>query len=96
MKIRVTGYWKFKGLIGGEVSLELEGERATVRDVLNVLCNQYGERFESLLFAPSTKEIKRSNLVLLNGQPTINLARRLDSELKDGDEITLGPVLVGG
>jgi len=96
VKITVTGYSKFKGLIGGEVSLELEAERATVREALNALCNQYGEGFESTLFDASTKEIKRSNLVLLNGQPYINLARRLDSELKDGDEITLLPVLVGG
>ena len=96
MKIKVTGYLKFKGLIGGEVSLELETERATMRDALEVLCNQYGERFESILFDPCTKEVKRSNLVLLNGQPYINLGRRLDSELKDGDEITLCPVLVGG
>ena len=96
MRIKVTGYLKFKGLIGDEVFLELEAERATVRDALKVLCNQYGERLESFLFDPFTKEIKRSNLVLLNGQPCINLAGRLDSELKDGDEITLRPVLVGG
>ena len=96
VKIKVTGYLRFRGLIGDEVSLELEAERVTVRDTLKVLCNQYGERFESILFDPCTKEIKRSNLVLLNGQPYINLGRRLDSELKDGDEITLCPVLVGG
>ena len=96
VKIKVTGYLKFKDLIGGEVSLELEAKKASVRDALKVLCNQYGERFESVLFDPCTKEIKRSNVVLLNGQPYINLGRRLDSELKDGDEITLCPVLVGG
>lgn len=96
VKIKVTGYLRFKQLLGGEVSLELEDERATVRDALRTLCNRYGERFESFLFDPSTKEIKRSNLVLLNGQPYINLAGRLDCELKDGDEITLSPVLVGG
>ena len=96
MRIKVTGYLRFKDLMGGEVSLELEAERATVRDALRALCNQYGERLESFLFDPSTKEIKRSNLVLLNGQPHINLTRRLDSELRDGDEITLSPVLVGG
>jgi MoaD family protein len=96
VRIKVTGYLRFKGLIGDEVSLELEAEGATVRDALEMLCNQYGERFESILFDPYTKEIKRSNLVLLNGQPYINLGKRLDSELKDGDEITLCPVLVGG
>jgi molybdopterin converting factor small subunit len=96
VKIKVTGYLRYKHLIGGEVSLELDAERATVRDALKTLCHQYGERFESSLFDPATKEIKRSNLVLLNGQPYINLPGRLDYELKDGDEITLSPVLVGG
>ena len=96
VRIAVTAYGKFRGLIGGEVCLEFEAERATVRDALNALCNQYGERVESALFDPSTGKIKRSNLVLLNGQPCINLAKRLESELKDGDEIKLGPVLVGG
>jgi len=96
VKILVTAYGKFRGLIGAEVSLELEAQRATVREALEVLCTQYGEGFERTLFDPSTKEIKRSNLVLVNGQPYINLARRLESELEDGDKITLGPVLVGG
>ena len=87
---------KFRGLIGDEASLELETEKATLRDALKVLCNQYGERFESILFDPFTKEIKRSNLILLNGQPYINLGKRLDTELKDGDEITFSAVLAGG
>ena len=95
MRITVTAYGKFRGLIGGEVPLDL-AERATVRDALNALCDQYGGGFESTLFDPSTKEIKRSNLVLLNGHSYISLARRLESELEDGDELTLGPVLVGG
>jgi len=96
VKITVTAYGKLKSLLGGEVSLELEAKRATLREALQELCNRYGEGFESTIFDPSTKEIKRSNLVLLNGQPYINLARRLDSELEDGDEITLLPVLTGG
>jgi molybdopterin converting factor small subunit len=96
VKIKVTGYLKFRGLVGNEATLELETEKATLRDALKVLCNQHGERFESILLDPSTREIKRSNLVLLNGQPYINLGKRLDTELKDGDEITFSPVLAGG
>lgn len=96
VKITVAAHGKFKGFINGEVALELEAEKATVREALELLCYQYGEGFENTLFDPSTKEIKRSNLVLLNGQPYINLASRLDSEVKDGDQITLLPVLVGG
>ena len=96
MKIKVSGYLKFKGLLGDGVFLELKNEKTTLRDALIVLCNQYGKRFESILFDPFTKEIKRSNLILLNGQSYINLSKRLDSELKDGDAISFCPVLVGG
>lgn len=96
VKIKVAGYLKFRGLIGDGASLELETEKATLGDALEVLCNQYGKRFESALFDPSTNEIRRSNLILLNGQPYINLGKRLDTELKDGDEITFSPVLAGG
>lgn len=96
VKIQVTGYLKFRGLIGTGVSLELETEKATLRDALMVLCSQHGERLESILLDPSTKEIRRSNLILLNGQPYMGLDKRLDTELKDGDEIALCPVLAGG
>lgn len=96
MKIKVTGYLRFRGVIGHEASLELETEKATLRDALRVLCNQHGERFESILFDPLSKEIKRSNLILLNGRPYLSLATQLDIELKDGDEIAFCPVLAGG
>jgi MoaD family protein len=96
VKIRVSGYLKFRGLIGDEATLELEAEQATLRDALKMLCNQHGERFDSILFDPSSGEPRRSNLILLNGQPYINLGKGLDTELKDGDEIALSPVLAGG
>jgi len=35
-------------------------------------------------------------IILLNGQPYVNLGKRLDSELKDDDEIALGPALADG
>lgn len=82
--------------MGDGAYLELETDKATLRYALTVLSNQYGERLESMLFDPSSKEIRRSNLILLNGQPYANLVERLDSELKDGDEITLYPAIAGG
>ncbi len=96
MKIKVTGYLKFRSLIGDAALLELQTQEATLRDALTLLCNKHGEGFESTLFDPLTREIKRANLILLNGHPYTNLVKRLDSELRDGDEITFCPVLAGG
>jgi len=96
VRIRVKGYMRFKGLVGEEAFLELETEKATLRDALDALCRQRGGRLESVLLDPSTKEVRRSNLVLLNGQSHMSLRNRLDTGLKDGDEIMLSPILAGG
>ena len=96
MKIRVTGYMRFKGVIGSQVSIVLEIEKPTLKDALIALSLQYGRELEDMVFDPSNKEVKRSVLILLNGQPYLNLKGRLNSELKDGDEIAFCPLMTGG
>lgn len=96
MLIKVTGYLKFRVLIGNQSLLKLERDKPTLRDALILLSRQYGKKFEEMVFNPQTKEIKRSNLILLNGQSYLNLLNPLNIELKEGDEITLLPVVAGG
>jgi molybdopterin converting factor small subunit len=96
MKISVIGYARFKAFMGNRGSLVVEIEKGTLRDVLETLCEQFGKGFEDLVFDPKTKKEKRSNLILLNGQSHLNLRARLQIELKDGDEVTLLPTLIGG
>ena len=96
MLVKVIGYLKFKALIGDQFLLELEREKTTLRDALVLLSIRCGKRFEEMVFDPQTKEIKRSNLILLNGQSYLNVPNPLNTELKEGDEITLLPVVAGG
>jgi molybdopterin converting factor small subunit len=96
MRIKVVGYSKFKAVRGNQVPVVLEIEKGTLRDALEILSRQHGKKFDDLVFDPLTKEEKRSNLILLNGQSHLNLRDRLCSELKDGDEISLLPVVIGG
>jgi len=96
MKIKVTGYVKFKAVMGNQAPMVLEIGKGTLRDALEALSRQYGKKFENMIFDPQTKEVKRSNLILLNGQSYLNLRDRLGSELKDGDEIALLPAVAGG
>jgi len=96
VKIRVTGYMRFKGVIGNQVSIVLEIEKPTLKDALIALSLQYGKELEDMVFDPCNKEVKRSVLILLNSQPYLNLTDRLNSELKDGDEIALCPLMAGG
>jgi len=96
MKIKVIGYARFKTVLGNQVPLVLELEPGTLQDALTSLTRQYGKAFEDLVFDGQSKEEKRSNLILLNGHSHLNLRNRLSTELKDGDEISLLPVVVGG
>jgi MoaD family protein len=96
LKIIVTGYMRFKAVIGNRLPMVLEMEKPTLRDALSTLSQQYGKEFEDMVFDPYSKELKRSVLVLLNGQPHLNLRDRLNSQLKDGDEIALLPLMAGG
>ena len=96
MKVTVTWALKFKAVMGDHVPLVLKIEKGTLRDALEALSRQYGGAFDSMIFDPQTKKVKRSNLILLNGQPSSNLRDGLRSELRDGDEIALMPVLIGG
>ena len=96
MKIKVIGYAKFKAVMGNQVPMVLDIENGSLRDALETLATLFGKKFEDLMFDSLTKEEKRSNLILLNGQSHLNLKERLRVKLQDGDEITLLPTLIGG
>ncbi len=87
---------RFRSVIGDQGSIVLEIEKITLKDALITLSLQCGKELEDMVFDPHTKELKRSVLVLLNGQSYMSLRDRLNSELKDGDEITLSPLMAGG
>ena len=95
MLIKITGYLKFKALIGNQSLFELESN-STLGDALILLSRRRGKKFEEMIFDPQSREIKRSNLILLNGQSYLNILTRLDTELKEGDEIVLLPAMAGG
>jgi molybdopterin converting factor small subunit len=96
VKISVIGYARFKAVMGNHTPVVLEIEKGTLREALEALCQQFGQKFEDLIFDPETKEAKRSNQILLNGLSHLNLRERLQVELKEGDVITLLPTLTGG
>ena len=96
VKIRLKGYLKFKRFLGGSSGMELEMKDATLQDVLDSLSSRLGVTFEKTLYDPETKQLKRSNMLLLNGQSYLNLTNKLNTELRDGDEIVLLPVITGG
>lgn len=96
LRISVSGYLKFRGFFGDGMSVDLPADDTTLRHALEVICEQCGETLRDALYDPATQELKRSNLILVNGQPHTNLGERLDSMLKDGDKVALCTFISGG
>ena len=95
MKIKVTGYLTFRKLIREQPFIQL-GENGTVKDLLDRLSLEYGDAFTNLVFDPDTKKVSRSIAILVNGRHYSHLPSRLNTELKEGDEVAIFPPVAGG
>jgi MoaD family protein len=96
VKIIVKGYFSLQKAMQDKSSVEVEKDSASVRDVLTGLCERFGKDLMELI-QPLDGEGPASHLiVLVNGRNALTLPGRLDTPLKDGDEIALFPPMMGG
>jgi len=79
-----------------EVPPEVEMEPGTLCDLLNGLLR--GSYFAKEVVDRKTGELRLDGLfrVLLNDTPYDSLPDGLDTELRDGDRVTLSLILLGG
>lgn len=96
MKIRIKGFFTIKDAMGPTSELEMDVERATIREILIELSNRFGERFRDEIFDTQTNEVQPQNQILVNGRHYRYLAKGLDTGLSDGDLLTLFPAVAGG
>jgi MoaD family protein len=96
VKIKVKGYLTVKEGMGGNSLCEFEFQKGTIKDLLVLMCNEFGREFTNLLFDTKTGDLRGDISILLNGRHCVSLPGRLDSELSDGDEVSLLPVVAGG
>ena len=96
MKIKVIGYLTMKKALGDKGVLEIHMENPTLGAVLSKLRREFGEEFGDLIRDGKTKDWSAQVRVLLNGRHYKHLPNRLDTGLKEGDEVALFPPLAGG
>ena len=94
VKVNVRLLGVFRGLSGkSQNSLNLK--KPTVRSVVLKLAESLSIEAKRLLVDPELNDPRPNALILVNGKE-INVLKGLETELKDGDEVTLIPVSHGG
>lgn len=91
MKILVKSFLTLRKVMDGQASLEIETEKLSIKQLVEKLCNRFGENFEDMIFDPETQRESRDIKILVNGRHFRHLADGFDSQLKDGDEVSIFP-----
>lgn len=90
MKIKVRGYLTLRKIIGGEPFRIVEAERLTVQGLIQRLSQELGEE----LARPGG--ISPTLAILVNGRHVSHLPEGLQTQLADGDEVSIFPPTAGG
>lgn len=75
-----------------EANIETNGK--TVQDFLSALTEKYGDRISKIIY-PKGSQISDLIYILVNGR-NIRHINGLQTEIKDGDVISVFPVTAGG
>ncbi len=76
-----------------EISIELN-EGSNLRNVISKIIEESRE-LKNIILDPELKDPRPNTIILVNGKE-ISVLGGLDAEIKDGDEITIIPVIHGG
>jgi molybdopterin synthase sulfur carrier subunit len=96
MEIRVKGYLTFRDVIGDLSIQENEPESYTLKHLLEKLTQQFKEKSGYDILDSDNEGVRENIAVLLNGIHYSHLPDKLETELKDGDEVAIFPPIAGG
>lgn len=97
MRIKVRGYLNLREIVGGQPFRIIEAERLTVQALLQRLAQDLGDEFAQALSASAPPGgISPYLAVLINGRHYSHLPDGLQTQLADGDEVSIFPPTAGG
>lgn len=96
MRIRVRAFLTAREVLGGQKTVMIDVNEATIADLLQQLSIQFGESFEQMFFDSQSGAISEQVAVLVNGRHYAHLPHRLNTALEDGDDVALFPPIAGG
>jgi MoaD family protein len=96
LKIKVEYLGHIRGIIGSEREEEVEiKEGSSLADLLMTLSEKYGDPFQKALYEPKGKDVKTNYIITVNGY-LLNQLNGIETKLKNGDHVTLLPIVSGG
>ena len=96
MKITVKSFLTLRQVMGSQAEFEMEIGDITIGELLNLLCDRFGEGLAAQIFDRDTKKVSHLLRVLVNGRHYTTLPDRLNAKLDEGDEVALFPPVAGG
>ena len=96
MRIIVKAYFSLQKATGGKSPIEIENSSATLRELLEDLAKRFGTEFTEAVYDSGQRVPAAHIMLLVNGRNYLSIPERLETPLKDGDEIALFPPLAGG
>ncbi|HID91282.1 TPA: MoaD family protein [Candidatus Bathyarchaeota archaeon] len=93
LRVKVRAYATIMDVIGPSIDVRLH-EGARVKDLLNELRRSYGKSFSERVLDEGGRPLPYVKL-FVNGRD-IDFLNRLETRLKDGDEVSLFPPVGGG
>jgi len=94
MKIKIKGYLTFKNTIGDKVLNLDENEKLSIKELL--IKFSCGQELGDAFYLAEPNLMDHRVIVLVNGLHFAQLPDRLDTILKDKDEIAIFPPMAGG
>jgi sulfur-carrier protein len=97
LKVTVRFFTHLREIVGKiDETLEFRpNEKVKVCKILQILARLYGREFEDYLFDTKTGKVKGYLQLLVNGRNVTN-AEDLETELEDGDVLSIIPPVGGG
>lgn len=92
MNIQIKYFGFFEDLAAKrEEVIRVDDDNFRVEDLINFLSKKYGDKFVDTLVNSETKQLKEGCVLLLN-----EMKGDLHQAIKEGDIISLLPILAGG
>jgi molybdopterin synthase sulfur carrier subunit len=96
LKVTLDYLGHIRGLIGVDTAEEVPlPEGASVYVLLNILAEKHGASFEEAIYESKASDLKATVILTVNGL-LLNQLKGVDTELAEGDQIVIMPVVSGG